>query len=564
MTKLLLLLSTTLVPIQVSPLLVTNFQNKNVTTNAFKENNASKPQTLEKLEMTVSARFYSDGQLAASLYDLFIHNDISNLEQKEIHQKLQSLTRVNVGVDLLDHEKEVEEWINEQTNKDDYFKIRNFEGKYLDDFTYREVFIKALSNSINEQKQPIILQSKGDCFLILGYDSETQEFFVGDSDKNGSKEWMEGVELLERLKFESEVAPIFIIAAKDTLKILGSEPREVGKVGLVKQELSYYHLPAAMKSLLAAHGLDYSQNDLYKELRKITGTPGNTEGIIIKDQEVSDYINKLTSADFGTFNLGQGFGIMKDETVAFNKSIQDSLKKNHPLILTNQTNSFVISEIEINEKNPWLSTITGMNPEKGKMVEVTCQRLTWFNRENTYLIGEKSAIENNVSVKSSEVAIDQKIVEMNNLEDGLDVKAFEIEINLTELTSVQNISRIKQNLVSFELPEFSTQIFKIDGNLETKTGLVLSTNELPDSDVQHWKGEIKSVLEFEDETTNEKIKTWVKSRIIIDQDFLGDLNLTIQILVGAESKQNKTQEDSQRLTGKVNLNSGKIFKVNRN
>ncbi|ATZ16155.1 hypothetical protein JN01_0445 [Entomoplasma freundtii] len=358
--------------------------------------------------------------------------------------------------------------------------------------------------------------------------------------------------------------PLLIDIIQTQKNDLNWEAMENGNVGLVKQDLPYYHLPATVKSILTAFDVNLTQNEIYKSLRQITGTPDDIEGVIIKDQEISTYINEFVSKDFGTFNLGEGFGIMRDEIIAFNKSIEESITKGYPLILTNQSHSFVISGIAINEKNPWLTIVTGMNPEKGKMVDVTCQRLTWFNRENTYLIGEQEAIKNNVSVKSSEVVLEPKVVEMNNLEDGLNVKAFEIEINLTEITSLQNISKIKQGLSAFELPNFHTQIAKIDGNYEEKTGLVLNTAELPDIDVQHWQGEVKSILEFEDKTAKEKIKTWAKSRMIIDQDFLGDLNLTIQIFAGADAgKNNEMNTGSQRLTGKVNFNSGEIFKLNR-
>ncbi|ATZ16156.1 hypothetical protein JN01_0444 [Entomoplasma freundtii] len=552
MTKLLLLLTASLGPAQIVPLLVTNNQHQNQIADDTPFQDSQLNVYTTKMESGIV------NSIAASLNNLFRHKNSFSNSQMEIQQKLQEITGNSKEINLSGYEKQVEEWINDLGDYTRYFTFGV--EKVSVDLLTDENLAKTLLYSIGWKRQPIILQSKSTSFLVMGYMHNT--LFVTNHD-NYDRVYLDSDQVIKEL-LSDEGNEIFIIADKNALRTLKGQPRVADEIALIKQETSYYHFTAALLSLLKGYHKTGNQTEVYKWLRQITNTPDDVEGIVIRDQEISDIINSQTSANFGTFNLGEGFGIMRDEIVAFNKSIEESLNKGNPLILTNQAHSFVISEITINQEDPWKTMITGMNPEKGEMVTVSCQRLTWFNRENSYLIGEKEAISQNINIKNTEVAIEQKVVEMSNLEGGLDTIAFESQINLTTLTSIPDVPKIKQKIVSFELPDFSAQIFKINGSTEEKRGLTIETTNFPDADVEHWKSETKQVFDFEDRTSKEKIRTWVKYRVIINQDWLGDLTLTIQVLVGAEVTINGVHHDNeQRLLGKVTLDSGKIVKLNR-
>ncbi|ATZ16149.1 papain like cysteine protease AvrRpt2 [Entomoplasma freundtii] len=339
---------------------------------------------------------------------------------------------------------------------------------------------------------------------------------------------------------------------------------------------SDYCAPASLVSIFSYWGWekDKTQSQIYQEVRAATESPVEIPGVPFNNLlaiYMNDFIQKTTGKETRYYYnaVDATFGISLEDIAIFSTYVWSSLSLNVPLLMgihpiQELGHAVVLCGYEENLDNHWYDQYTFMDPFDGKFFDIIARDI---HRDFKYGMGILGYGDMLTISDQVEINIDSFTKEIRDIPgNNQPVFVAKIGINLTKYTGISDFSYFYTAFSIFGLPNFKSEIKKVNDDPDIKEGLALSSNVLPKKNVDEWIGKNTVIHSFSEVIGCETIKTWLRLKIALQREQNNDLVIWLVFYGGAKVTKDKNFKDSDlpyELTGRIKINSSSTFVLKR-
>ncbi|ATZ16151.1 papain like cysteine protease AvrRpt2 [Entomoplasma freundtii] len=381
----------------------------------------------------------------------------------------------------------------------------------------------------------------------------------------------------------STIASIIPPTASQT-KILAqtAQPQEEKKevfldVPSVLQNGADYCVAASLVSIFKFWGWieNKSQEEIFHEARLVSQTPASESGIRVNNNTaiyMNDFIHQTTNqeATYGFSGIDITFGISLDDIEIFSTYVWNSLSINIPLIVgmfpsPGLGHALVLCGYEESLDNHWYDEYGMMDPADGQIYWIMAQDLHQSFKHGFTLIGHDKM----PSIKDAlQIEITPFDKELRDL-PGNNIPAFagEVQLNITKHTGISNFSYFNVAFDILSLPDFKSEIKKVNDDPDLMSSFGLNTAIFPNTDIDQWGSQNTIFHSFGETIGCETIKTWTSIQLLISRIQNNELMLYLRFYGGWQVTRDSNFTPTAvnyELTGRQKISSGPTIILRRN